>query len=455
MTSFIHNSKNIYTEVNEFDFLGERIDNLCEIIQKGEVDQKLVSKQAEALKESLKKLKEKQSGLIQKQLFFQQQLIDAIPVPIVFYDNNNICQNCNTAFQDMAGLSINQLTGLAILDIIPSDLIKKCISIETDGGNNEKDIFFSVEGSIVFPDGLKHDMICHNISSKDENGKMIGRFGVFFDITKRKKEERDARLHSQQIAKTEKLASLDTLFAGMAHEINNPNTFITINAPLLQEIWSSLLEITDEYYQKNGDFTIGGFPYSMARKRVPLLLSGISEGALRIKNIVSSLKNFISSYSTEMDQVVHINQAIKKSIELTQNIISKSTYVFKEELENDIPSIRGNTQRIEQAIINIIINGCESLSEPTKFLQVSSRFNKSRQLVVIEVMDEGTGIPDDIKDKITDPFFTTKYDSKGTGLGLAISQKIIHDHGGDISFYSAPDNGTIVLIQLPVSLDCA
>jgi polar amino acid transport system substrate-binding protein len=131
-------------------------------------------------------------------------------------------------------------------------------------------------------------------------------------------------------------------------------------------------------------------------------------------------------------------------------MIKKSTHQFSIKYGNHLPLLRGNFQRLEQVLINLIQNACQALPDANKGIYISVQSNQENSVITIKVRDEGTGIPAEKLLNITDPFFTTKQDSGGVGLGLSISSKIVEEHGGTIYFESEIGAGTIATITLPV-----
>jgi PAS domain S-box-containing protein len=285
---------------------------------------------------------------------------------------------------------------------------------------------------------------------RDSEGQPTGFRGVGRDITERKKAEEQAKLHQQQLMHASKMVALGTLVSGVAHEINNPNNFIMLNSPILKEAWENAMPILEKYYTENGDFLIGGMQFTEMRKNIPNLFSGISDGAKRIKQIVDDLKNYVRDDTADLSQAVDINAMIKSAVALLSNMIKKSTNRFSIKYGKNIPSLKGNFQRLEQIMINLIQNACQALPDTQKGIFISVQFIKEKSTVVIKVRDEGTGIPPETLLHIRDPFFTTKHDSGGVGLGLSISSKIVEEHGGTIHFESQVGTGTIATITLPV-----
>jgi PAS domain S-box-containing protein len=285
---------------------------------------------------------------------------------------------------------------------------------------------------------------------QDSKGEPMGFRGVARDITERKEAEEQAKLHQQQLMQASKMVALGTLVSGVAHEINNPNNFIMLNSPILKEAWDNALPILEKYYSENGDFIVGGMNFTEMRENIPTLFSGISDGSKRIKRIVDDLKNYVRDDTADLTQSVDINAVIESAVALLSNMIKKSTNRFSIEYGKNIPSLKGNFQRLEQVIINLVQNACQALPDAKKGIFITVQFIEENSTVVIKVRDEGTGIPPETLLHITDPFFTTKHDSGGVGLGLSISSKIVEEHGGNIRFNSEIGAGTTAEITLPV-----
>ena len=114
---------------------------------------------------------------------------------------------------------------------------------------------------------------------------------------------------------------------------------------------------------------------------------------------------------------------------------------------------KGNAQRIEQVVINLVMNACQALPDSSRAVRISIQKVPDEAAVSVEIQDQGIGIPSEVLDQIKDPFFTTKLDGSGTGLGLAISERIILDHEGKMTFTSEPGKGTRVRLTFPVPGD--
>ena len=246
------------------------------------------------------------------------------------------------------------------------------------------------------------------------------------------------------------MISLGVLIAGVAHEINNPNSISILNTSMLAKSWESAKPILDNYYAENGDFLVAGLEYSEMRIQIPRLFLELEESTRRIKNIVHDLKNYASLDTTSQMEPIDLNEIATAAIRLNGNKIKKSTKSFIHSPAPYLPLIKGNRQHLEQVLINLIQNSCEALASPDKTITLSTIFDQEKNQVSIMIKDQGTGIVPEVMNQIMDPFFTTKRSMGGTGLGLSVSAGIIKEHDGTILFTSKPGEGTTVTVSFPV-----
>ncbi len=266
------------------------------------------------------------------------------------------------------------------------------------------------------------------------------------DVTVEKQVERD-------LIQADKMISLGTLVSGVAHEINNPNNFISLNANLLKDAWSSLEPVLEKYYKENDDFLVAGLPYSEMKEEIPNLLIGIEAGSRRIQRIVGELKEYSLPDIERMDDILHINSIIQQAIALIENRVAQFTDHFFVEYARNLPPVGGNSQKLEQVLINLVLNACQSLPDRTKEIQLRSTCDLKKNTVSIMVKDQGCGIPEHNLPQIMNPFFTTKRDLGGTGLGLSVSSRIIAEHKGRLEMESAVGMGSTFTIHLPILHD--
>ncbi len=304
-----------------------------------------------------------------------------------------------------------------------------------------------LEHRIVHKDGTVRWIRNKIAVTKDETGNPVAYVGLINDITDLKKAEAAAALRTRQLIQADKLASLGTLVSGIAHEINNPNSFILLNVQLFSRIWKDIVPILDAYYAENGDFSIAGMLYSGAKEKIGQSIDGVLKGSERIQNITKNLTEYARADSNTLNEPVEINKVVEVAILITGNLIKKSTNNFKVEYGKDLPLIRGNAQQLEQVVINLINNACQSLRDPSAEIKISTYYNAQRNKVRIKVEDQGVGIePEDLR-HIMDPFFTTKRDIGGTGLGLSVSYNIVKSHGGTLIISSKPNQGSTARVS--------
>jgi len=272
---------------------------------------------------------------------------------------------------------------------------------------------------------------------------------VVRDTMERKAAEEENRRMQETLLQANKMAAIGTLASGIAHEINNPNNFILSNAQFLSDNWSDIDRILSSYAEENGEFFIGKMRYSEARPIIPKMFKSLMEGALRIKGIVTGLKDFSRKEKATLDQTVDINKVIEAAVSMLQNQIKKHTDYFSCSLGQDLPSVKGNFRQLEQIVVNLTLNALESLQCRDCGVYIATTYSRFLGQIVIKIQDEGIGMTDDVKKTIFDPFFTTKHDSGGTGLGLSICFSIVKEHNGMIICDSKPGYGTTFLVRIP------
>jgi two-component system NtrC family sensor kinase len=241
-----------------------------------------------------------------------------------------------------------------------------------------------------------------------------------------KVEERTTQLRAMQgsLIQTEKLAAIGKLAAGVAHEINNPLTGILTNSSLmLQDL------PTDD--PRRDDLQI------------------VVDETLRCRKIVKGLLDF-SRQTKPQKQVVDLNGVLQDVFDLVRNQASFRDIEIETELDYNLPPVMADRDQMRQVVLNIVLNAAEAMPNGGKIRASTSLAAKTNQ-VQICIQDTGSGIPDEIKNKLFEPFFTTK--KTGTGLGLAIAYGIMERHKGTISVDSAPGRGTTMTLRIPAQAE--
>lgn len=236
---------------------------------------------------------------------------------------------------------------------------------------------------------------------------------------------RNLREAHSKLIEAEKMASLGTLTAGVAHEINNPLNFI-MGAQLGFEEYFKIHESADK--------SITDF-----------LQNSIRTGIERISGIVKGLSQFSRS-NEQLDENCDIHSIIDNCLVILNNKIKHSAQVEKEYFNGQI-LVKGNVGKLHQVFLNILNNSVQAIKENGI---IGIKTSISEKLVSIVITDNGVGIDEKILPKITEPFFTTKSPGEGTGLGLSITYSIVQDHKGSLEFESEVNKGTKAIITLPI-----
>ncbi|MBN1163048.1 MAG: hypothetical protein JXB45_00580 [Candidatus Krumholzibacteriota bacterium] len=261
------------------------------------------------------------------------------------------------------------------------------------------------------------------------------------------------KTYDQQLQQADKLASLGQLVSGIGHEINNPNQFIRGNIKIVKQSLEDMLPIVDSYYESHKDLKIARLDYEFLREHIMTLVDDMSHGSERIKGIVEGLRTFARKDEGLLVDTVDLNTLIQASTRLVHNEVQKHADIALD-LADDIPTFMGNSQKIEQVLINLIVNASQAMPEGAKGL-ITIRTRVEDGDLFTEIEDNGMGMSQSLLKQIFDPFFTTKRAKGGTGLGLAIAYRIIEEHGGNISVSSNPGKGTIFTIRIPVRPEAA
>ncbi|MGZ3417494.1 MAG: hybrid sensor histidine kinase/response regulator [Polyangiales bacterium] len=235
-----------------------------------------------------------------------------------------------------------------------------------------------------------------------------------------------------QLARADRLAALGTLSAGVAHEINNPLTFLTLGIAALEPILQEA-QLDDA-----------------RRARARALFDEIRRGAERVAAIVRDLRAF-ARFEDEERGPVDLGKVLASAERIAAHEVRAHGKFLVDVPE--LPSVLGSSGKLEQVFVNLLVNAAQALPETGGTVELRARVAKlgGGEKAVVEVRDDGPGIPPELLGRVFDPFFTTKPPGVGTGLGLSISHAIVTRIGGEITIDSAPGKGTTVRVSLPTS----
>lgn len=250
----------------------------------------------------------------------------------------------------------------------------------------------------------------------DSSAGMAGaRLIVLRDVTSRRKLD-------QQLADAERLASVGILTAGVAHEINNPLTYV----------YANLASLKDQ----------GADGESAAQ-----LIEEALDGAERIRRIVRDLRAF-SAQEEEKVEAIEVVPALEAALKLSWHEIRHRARLERDFA--DVPAVRGNARRLTQVFVNLLINAAQAIEEGhASSNEIRVRVRRDGRAVVVEISDTGVGIPEAATEQVFEPFFTTKSGSEGTGLGLHVCKGIIQAFGGEIALVRK-EHGTVARVRLRV-----
>ena len=260
-----------------------------------------------------------------------------------------------------------------------------------------------------------------------------------------------------QLVQREKMSSLGRLVAGMAHEINNPITFIYGNLIHTEEYMKDLLDLIHLYEEDYANCSekikikAEDIDLEYLKQDLPFLIDSMKTGAHRIRELIISLRNFSRLDEAELKKV-NLHEGIESTLLIMKNRIENKITVIK--TYDNLPLVECYPAQINQIWMNILMNAIDALESDEnlqeKEITIRTEVN-SLNSVMVTIHNNGPEIPPEIQEKIFDPFFTTKAVGSGTGLGLATAYQTIEQHQGEITCQSSANHGTEFRITLPVN----
>jgi signal transduction histidine kinase len=180
-------------------------------------------------------------------------------------------------------------------------------------------------------------------------------------------------------------------------------------------------------------------------------MEGIVKGSQRIEKIVGNLKHMARPDAGDLDHSVDLGEVLPTALSILQSQIHRYTDHCRLELPASLPCVPGNGQQLEQVFINLILNALQSLPNRSAAVLITAGLDPEGEFVRVCVADEGQGMTAEVRERVTEPFFTTRSGTGGTGLGLSISARIIQHHSGRMEIESRPGVGTRVSVLLPLA----
>jgi PAS domain S-box-containing protein len=370
---------------------------------------------------------------LSEQVLFLQTLVDTLPHPIFYKDDQGRYLGCNLAFEAFIGIKREDLVGKTAYDIASKELAG--IYEAADKALLESRRPQTYEASVRYADGSLHDVIINKAVFYHHDGSLAGLVGAMLDITDRKRAEEEKALRDRQLRQAQKMEAIGTLAGGIAHDFNN--------------ILSAIVGYTDiALHDLPADTPVAGY------------LKKVLQAGNRARDLVNQILAFSRATEQETRPVV-VKHIAKEALKLLQATLPSTIHI-----QSNIRSgaaIMADPTQIHQVIMNLCTNAAHAMQAQGGRLTVSlieaaldeqdpdrpSELTPGPYLK-LGVGDTGTGIEPDILERIFDPFFTTKKPGEGTGMGLAVVHGIIQDCGGSIQVHSSPGQGTTFQVWLPV-----
>jgi len=326
--------------------------------------------------------------------------------------------SCNDSLARLVGVSRKELADTPIAEFLPDldlDSATKVIDFESElvpiSGTGGRNVPVSVSLSPL----------------RDDKEEVIGCVIAVRDL-------REVETLRSRLVTSDRLAAVGELAAGIAHEINNPITFVRANLVALREDWGSLNEAADE---------IGpSVDLDMRFREGEEILEESIEGVDRITTIVRDV-GAISHAGIGRFDSVDLNELLDNAV----NVATLSFSVSIERCYSDLPSVRCAPQQLKQVFLNLLINAFQAIGD---FGNIRLVTDSTESGIAIRIQDDGCGIPEADIERIFDPFFTTRPVGEGTGLGLALCYQIVRNHAGSIEVESEEGVGTTVSVHLPL-----
>ncbi|MFK8137329.1 MAG: ATP-binding protein [Bdellovibrionales bacterium] len=411
------NTKLKYSDSDELDYLSHSINAMIEKQQDA----------YRALSTEMEDRKKFQEDLYQKSSILEN-VINGMPGFIYWRDEKGRFLGTNDLYSEFIGLGVKQVIG--------KDLTELVILKEELKNFHQLDDLVRNTGRPIWNQNIelhqRNGDIAHYVQSIVpmfcSKGLVRGVLGLFVDISDKKQFETEKEQMREQILRSAKMASIGELAAGVGHEINNPLAIIQGNLELLSYHIEDLGSLDQE-----------------AESMIQSQMTAIN----RIRAIVDGLRVFARKEDDD-NQLADLNLAIKDTYRLISKVYGAEGVDLEMEMHANDTFVLCNTDKIQQAILNIVSNAKDALmASENSTKKIKMKTYTSDNDFVIEISDNGTGIPSDILPKIFDGYFTTKPSGQGTGIGLDITKKIIEASGGEIKVDTEIGTGTTFRLLLP------
>lgn len=349
---------------------------------------------------------------------YLEKALESADAPMVAVDSAGVVTFVNGVFERLLGRTREELLGSGFVDLFPSQdraKVNALVSNVLRGGARR---------SVEVRYGATQDHPAHHLSFtarpiSSPQDEIEGLILVGQDLT-------ELRTLESQVIHSEKLATLGQVAAGVAHELNNPLTSITIYA---------------EYLLRKLDGTVSA--------QDSIKLQRILDAAIRIQGFTRDLVAYARP-SGEEPINVNIHQLVTRALSFCEHILASSKAQISVSIPGDLPPVYGIRGQLEQVVVNLVTNACQALPEEGGQVSIEA-FVTAPGRLRLSVTDTGRGIPPDHLERVFEPFYSTKVEGQGTGLGLSIVRNILVNHGAEVSVQSEVGRGTTFFVELDAS----
>lgn len=352
---------------------------------------------------------------------YHEDLLSSLQDGVIVLDSEGRIQSLNPAAEELTGFSGSQITGRPVQEVFPPPIPLAHLVAKTMSQQRSHAEF---DATMIRADGARLTVSAVASLVSTPRGESRGVVLVLRDLSR-------VRELEDQIQRSERLAALGLLAAGMAHEVRNPLVGVRAAAQLME--------------------------------REPSFAPGLQEftGTIirevdRLNRLVDELLAFGGRRRLRIEPC-NVNQVVEEALRLEESTLKAESVCVVRRYDPELPAVAGDSDRLLQVFLNLIRNGTEAMGGKGGELTVRTRFERlagqcgGRSAAVAEIVDGGPGIPAEMREQLFNPFFSTRHG--GTGLGLPISQRIVEEHGGAIEVQSQLGTGTTFRVLLPIVPD--
>ncbi len=381
----------------------------------------------------------------------EREILDSLPDALIVLDQSLAIWKANRAFALLFGITDPQILrrnlGAPLASALEASMGEKakanrpdCLTTSIDlAMRNGKESF---ECRVII-NGKERSLAGQITELAGSGGQIL--------VTLRDVTDREQQLMRE--ARRERLATIGNLSVGVAHEIQNPNTFSRVNAANLKALFQALTPFLEELEQQDAARRFGKMTASQMIEKISTAISGVETASQRIASVLETLKGF---GQTSGDSLGEVNAAavIAEAVLLTKHVVRGKANLIVE-LPDHLPMVRASSSELSQVFINLIENATQAFEFPGQQArgtgEAEIRIQADRitdEELVIAVSDNGPGIDEAVQAQIFRPYFTTRAQGVGTGLGLSLSSDIMHRFGGDLTVRSRRAAGASFLVTL-------